>query len=158
MKINNFFKDLRAFIKSEPGAGNIINAYEKGLITLDEAVSDISRIYFQTKIDMGREENNEITLRMLQNGYEKGILRLTVDPMSPDGKGTVAQIGDRSPENYFFFGGTMAEDMTPKDYVKSIGVENVVEEIYHVLDKDMKNDGVFEDEYKMYYLVLKEAA
>lgn len=99
----------------------------------------------------------KITYEMLKKGWDADVVRLSVDPCSPDGKGTVAQIGERHAENYFFFGGETAEDMTPEEYKKNVPEEDILKEILATLDDFNETEG-FEDEYELYYLYLKEVA
>ncbi len=94
-----------------------------------------------------------ITKSMLRKGYNDGLVRLVVDPSSTDGKGTVAQIGGFDKENYFFFGGITAEEMTPEEYKKNIPQEDILSEIMFVLDDFYDTDG-FREEYDLYYSVL----
>ena len=94
-----------------------------------------------------------ITKSMLRKGYNDGLVRLIVVPSSPDGKGTVAQIGARDKENYFFFGGVTAEDMTPDEYKKNVPQEDILNEIMSVLDDFHETDS-FQEEYDLYYSVL----
>lgn len=41
--MNDFFKDLKKIIKKSPANDKIIAAYNRGLITLDEAIKQILR-------------------------------------------------------------------------------------------------------------------
>ncbi len=82
------------------------------------------------------------------------MVRLTVDPMSTDGKGTVAQIGDADPNNYFYFGGLTAEDMTPEEYAKNVPLDDIISEMKSALD-DFRNSDELIDEYNLYYALLR---
>ena len=85
-------------------------------------------------------DNARITLEMVAEGYKTGLIKL-VD--SPNDDGTVCQIGS----NWFYFGGLEAEGVTPKEYKDAVPEEDIVSEIYSVLDDFRKSGEEFLDEY-----------
>lgn len=90
-----------------------------------------------------------ITREMLRLGLERGLVKLIVDPNMESG--TVCQIGD----NWFYFGGTTAEDMGPHEYRNTIPVDEIVNEIFEVLVSFHMDEG-FYDEYRYYDAFLTE--
>lgn len=88
-----------------------------------------------------------ITKRMLELGYEQGIVRLELEELSC--AETICKIGD----NWFYFGGELAEELSPEEYVKAVPKEDLLQEIITVLE-DFKTE--FPDEYLYYYYYLKE--
>lgn len=84
-------------------------------------------------------------------GIERGVIKLVVDPNMESG--TVCQIGD----NWFYFGGLTAEELSPEEYVKNVPKEDIVREIYEVLEDFRKDEGDLSDEYGYYDAVLSEA-
>ena len=94
-------------------------------------------------------ENIRISREMIAEGYRAGLVRL-ID--SPNGDGTVCQIGD----NWIYFGGLEAEGISPEEYKKAVPEEDIINEIFSVLD-DFKTSGEeFLDEYHYYAFWLKE--
>lgn len=90
-----------------------------------------------------------ITLDMVKRGYETGIINL-ID--SPHDDGVVCKIGD----NWFYFGGETAAEMTAKDYRRDIPLEDIVRSVFQVLEDFRKDGDVFEDEYLYYEAFLNE--
>lgn len=90
-----------------------------------------------------------ITLEMLKKGYEQGVVRL-ID--SPNGDGVVCGIGD----NWFYFGGFRTEGVSVEEYCKDIPFEEILDEIFNVLEDFRKEGDVFEDEYLYYEAFLNE--
>ena len=92
-----------------------------------------------------------ITKEKIKMGLADGVVKLVTNPTFETG--TVCQIG----ENWFYFGGETADDMSPDEYIAKIPTSDIVREIYDVLD-DFKNSGEFMDEYLYYDRVLDESA
>lgn len=90
---------------------------------------------------------NTITKDMIKRGYEQGLIKLVTDPNMESG--VVCQIWD----NWFYFGGTTAEEMTVEEYKKAIPEDTIISEIYETLE-EFKTE--FTDEYMLYYSILKE--
>lgn len=91
----------------------------------------------------------EIAKEVIQAGLKAGLIRLETDPNM--GSGTVCAIGD----NWFYFGGTTAEEMDPSEYVKNVPEEDIVFSIYDVLEDFGKHED-FRDEYLYYAYFLQE--
>lgn len=89
-----------------------------------------------------------ITKEMIRTQYEKGIVSLIVDPNMESG--TVCKIG----ENWFYFGGLTAEEMSPEEYASNVPQSDIIDEIFDALHA-FKDDG-FGDEYSYYESVLLE--
>ena len=88
-----------------------------------------------------------ITLDMIKEGYEKGLIKIVT---SPHDDGVVCSIG----EHWFYFGGITAEKCkTPEEYTANVPQENIVREIFEVVD-DFYIE--FEDEYYYYMYYLQE--
>lgn len=92
-----------------------------------------------------------ITLNMVQKGYERGIVNIV---KSPHDDGVVCSIGD----NWFYFGGMTAENCkTPEEYTANVPQEDIVREIFEVLDEfRILEDFKDEYDYYMYYLLERE--
>lgn len=91
-----------------------------------------------------------ITREMIKTGYETGLVNLIV---SPHGDGIACAIGD----NWFYFGGATAEEFpSVEEYKNAIPVDDIVSEIFSVLDEDFKDSPEFEDEYLYYESFLRE--
>jgi len=90
-----------------------------------------------------------ITYDMVKSGYETGLVTLILDPHN----GRIAcSIGDY----WFYFGGHTAEEYTSVDaYKRDIPADDIVKEIYDVLDAFQKEDA-FQDEYLYYEAFLRE--
>ena len=92
---------------------------------------------------------NTITKDMVADGYKQGLIRLATLEYAA---GIVCVIGD----NWFYFGGTTAEEMTVEEYKKAIPEDTIISEIYETLE-DFKDDfDTFDDEYMYYYYYLLE--
>jgi hypothetical protein len=90
-----------------------------------------------------------ITLNMIQKGYERGIIKIV---QSPHNDGVVCSIGD----NWFYFGGITAEECkTPEEYTMNVPQEDIVREIFDVLD-EFRTLEDFKDEYDYYMCYLLE--
>lgn len=90
-----------------------------------------------------------ITKEQIKIGLDSGVVKLVVDPME---HGTVCQIG----ENWFYFGGLTAEEMSPDEYRRDIPQETIVDEIFSVLN-DFRERPEFIDEYRYYDAMLSES-
>lgn len=91
-----------------------------------------------------------ITHQMIVDGYRKGIVKL-VD--SPNGDGTVCQIGD----NWFYFGGEAAEGVSPEQYRNDVPEDGIIDEIYFTLKYFHEDGGEYLDEYMYYEFFLNES-
>lgn len=89
-----------------------------------------------------------ITEKMIQKGFQKGIVRL-ID--SPHDDGVVCSIGN----NWFYFGGDTAEGTTLAAYKEIVSEEDIVRHIFETLD-DFPNCPELNDEYLYYEAVLDE--
>lgn len=98
------------------------------------------------------ETKTQITAEDIRNGLRSGVVRLITDPNL--GCGTVCGIG----ENWFYFGGLTAEEMTPEEYLRDIPEDDIVREIVETLDDFKCLPDVFEDEYNYYLAILTENA
>lgn len=94
---------------------------------------------------------NVITKKMIKDGIKTNQIRFVTDPNS--GKGTVCQIG----EFWFYFGGFTAEQEEPETYLKNVGIEDTVNEIFDVL-QEFRKDEELKDEYEHYYWCLKQSS
>lgn len=103
----------------------------------------------KTMIAVEDIENARISREMIAEGYRTGLIRLIE---SPNGDGTVCNIAD----NWFYFGGLEAEGISPEEYKNAVPEEDIISEIFSVLD-DFKTSGEeFLDEYRYYALHLQE--
>lgn len=91
-----------------------------------------------------------ISKELIAFGYRNGIITLDTDPNMESG--TIARCGD----NWFYFGGLTAEELDPEEYKTNVPEEDIVNEIFSVLD-DFRQDEGFQDEYAYYSAVLYEA-
>ena len=90
-----------------------------------------------------------ITYDMIEKGYDQGIVKLVEDFFHY----TVCSIG----EFFFYFGGVVAEELTPQQMIEYIPKEDILDSIFEVLEDFRKDDtGYFEDEYAYYEAYLKE--
>lgn len=90
-----------------------------------------------------------ITKSMIEDGLRDNTIKLIVDPNMR--VGTVCQIGD----GWFYFGGHTAEELEPDDYRAVVPIDDIVSEIYDVLESFRENS-FFEEEYTYYVSVLTE--
>lgn len=88
-----------------------------------------------------------ITKHKILSGINEHLVSFVVDPNME--YGTVCQIGD----SWFYFGGVTAEEMSPEEYLSNIPIEDIVQEIFDVLD-DFRKDEELKDEYDYYDVVL----
>lgn len=72
----------------------------------------------------------------IREAIRDGVIRLITDPIMEFG--TVAAIGD----TWFYFGGELAEELSPNDYLLTVGEETVASEIAEVVNAN----GLDEDE------------
>ena len=90
-----------------------------------------------------------ITRKLVQLGYEQGIVQLILDPLQ---SGIACQIG----EHWFWFGGATAEEYeTVEAYKQDIPEETIINEIYYVLE-DFGKHAECEAEYGYYEAYLLE--
>ena len=79
-----------------------------------------------------------ITEDMVRSGIREHLITFIVDP-----------IGD----SWFYFGGQEAEDAAPEEYLTNTPLDDLVREVYEVLEEFDKDDD-FRDEYAYYEAVL----
>ena len=91
----------------------------------------------------------KITKDMVVNGYKQGLIRLAIVEYAV---GVVCVIGD----NWFYFGGDLAEISTVEEYKKYVSEENIIQKIYDTLKMFSEKTEMFGDEYLYYYWYLKE--
>ena len=91
-----------------------------------------------------------ITKRMVRDGIRNGSIRFVTYPNME--VGTVCQIG----EHWIYFGGETAEGMQPEDYLRAMPMEDIVNEVFDVLEVFRRNGKVFGDEYAYYEAFLIE--
>lgn len=85
---------------------------------------------------------------MIVTGYHTGVIRIIDSPL---GDGAVCAIGD----NWFYFGGYEAEQESAASYVRAVPSEDIIREIYDVLE-DFRKCEDFQDEYQYYASYLYE--
>ncbi len=89
-----------------------------------------------------------IRKELIARGYKQGTITLKTDPNMESG--TVAAIGDY----WFYFGGLTAEEMSPEEYRKNIPEDDIIREIWDVLN-DFRTENP--DEYAYYENFLMES-
>ena len=89
-----------------------------------------------------------ITKKMIKDGITEGVIQFVTDPDFENG-GTVCQIED----NWFYFGGTTAEELSPEEYIKNVPTSDIVRDIYDVME-EFKTE--FPDEYEFYDIILSK--
>ena len=97
------------------------------------------------------DENMVITKEMIKSGIKAKLVVFAEDPNAD--QGTVCRIGD----GWFYFGGTEGERYSPEEYIRNVPEEDVVDEIFDVLEsfrKEGKEDIDFRDEYDYYWHIL----
>jgi hypothetical protein len=88
---------------------------------------------------------NLITKEMVVKGYNQGLINLITSPI---GDGICCSIGD----NWFYFGGSTAEEYNDvTKYEKDMWVEDIINDIYTVLE-EFKTENI--DEYLYYHSYL----
>lgn len=92
-----------------------------------------------------------ITKELIRKGIELKVIQFESDPGGIDGRGTVCTIG----EYWFYFGGLTAEELTPDEYQENVPVEEIVDEIYDVLEV-FRTTPWLETEYEYYQCFLNE--
>lgn len=92
-----------------------------------------------------------ITKELIRKGIELKVIRLEADPHGCNGRGTVCAIG----EYWFYFGGETAEELTPDEYQENVPMEEIIDEIFDVLEEFRKTED-FAGEYGYYLSVLFE--
>ena len=90
-----------------------------------------------------------ITKNMISAGYQAGLVTLCE---SPNEDGVVCKIG----ECWFYFGGMTAEGCTVEEYKANVPEEDIIDEIFRVLDDFRKSGPELEDEYIYYECFLRE--
>lgn len=91
-----------------------------------------------------------ITKEMVRDGIRNGSIRFVTDPNME--AGTVCQIG----EHWIYFGGETAEGMQPEDYLRAVPMEDIVNEVFDVLEDFRRSGDTFGDEYAYYEAYLIE--
>lgn len=92
---------------------------------------------------------NEITLKMISNGIDRGFVQFVKDPNS--GHGTVCKIG----ENWFYFGGLTAEENDPNEFINCTLMKENIRDIFETLN-EFKNQDETKDEYAYYLAYLND--
>lgn len=100
--------------------------------------------------DVVCDEAPEITKKTIRMGLEQKVIMLTVDPNFS--RGVVCTIG----EDWFYFGGMAAEESNPDEYLRNTPIEDIVDEIFAVLE-DFKIDEGCRTEYAYYAHYLKDS-
>lgn len=95
------------------------------------------------------EDLTHISDSMIRCGIAKGIVSFITDPNL--GSGTVCKIGD----NWFYFGGFTAEEMSPEEFVNAVPEDDIVSEIVSTLNDFMEHEELM-DEQKYYNAILRE--
>lgn len=96
-----------------------------------------------------------ITKEKIRKGISQGIIRFVTEPGNVEAgieTGTVCAIG----EYWFYFGGQTAEDETPGEFIKNVDIEDVINDIFTVLEEFRTHGDVFGDEYDYYDAILDE--
>lgn len=88
-----------------------------------------------------------INKQMIKNGIKTGIVDFIVDPNMDHG--TVCKIG----EDWFYFGGTTAEEMNPEEYLKAVPEDDIVSDLVETLD-EFRDESP--DEYEYFESILLE--
>ena len=70
----------------------------------------------------------------IKKAINDGIITFVADPTAESG--TVCKIGN----NWFYFGGQTAEQYNPNDYLRYADIDDIVNNIYEVLDEFSKLD------------------
>lgn len=91
-----------------------------------------------------------MTKDMIAHGIDEEVIRFVTDPNM--GRGTVCQIGDC----WFYFGGSMAEELSPEEYLGAVAKCELVQEVYETLDAFSKDGEELADEYRYYEAYLNE--
>lgn len=91
-----------------------------------------------------------ITKEMVSEGIHNGSVRFVADPNMEGG--TVCKIGEYG----FYFGGETAEEMQPEDYLRAVPMDDIVNEVFDVLEDFRRYDETFGDEYAYYEAYLIE--
>lgn len=91
-----------------------------------------------------------MTKDMIARGIDEEVIRFVTDPNM--GHGTVCQIGD----GWFYFGGSMAEELSPEEYLGAVAKCELVQEVYETLDAFNKDAEELADEYRYYEAYLNE--
>ena len=90
---------------------------------------------------------NMITKGLIADGIRSNLVRFVVDPNMESG--TVCQIGD----SWFYFGGLTAEETSPEEYLATVPMEDIVDEIFDVLE-GFREAEEYADEYDYYWHIL----
>lgn len=91
----------------------------------------------------------EITKERIAAGLKAGLIRLIE---SPQNDGVVCSIG----KQWFYFGGTQAEESTVDEYIRDVPQKEIIDKIYDVLF-DLSYSGFdYWDAYKYCSLYLQE--
>ena len=94
-----------------------------------------------------------ITKEMIRDGIKNGRVAFVGDPNM--GSGTVCEIGDGCSSNWFYFGGQTAEETNPREFLQNANMEDIISNIYDVLQDFAQSDDVYGDEYHFYEAVLR---
>lgn len=86
-----------------------------------------------------------ITKSIIRNAIQANVIQFVVDPNMESG--TVCQIGD----NWFYFGGMTAEDMTPQEYLEAIPMDDIISEVFDALEGFRQESEAVENDYEYAY-------
>ncbi len=96
-----------------------------------------------------------ITKEKIRKGISQGIIRFITEPGNVEAgikTGTVCAIG----EHWFYFGGQTAEDETPDEFLKNADIEDVINDVFTVLEDFRTHESIFGHEYGYYDAILDE--
>ncbi len=91
-----------------------------------------------------------ITPEMIREGLKLELVKFISDPNNMLDPGTVCQIG----ETWFYFGGPLAAELSPDEYVKAVDEDDIISMIIDALE-ELESNGE-EDEYHYCRMYLNE--
>jgi len=99
----------------------------------------------------------KITHEMILHGIQNGVIKITDEGThfgNPEHGGCViCVIGD----SWFYAFGLTGETTPLNEFLRAVPMEDIVQEIFDVLDGDGGFETELPDEYLYYYFLLKEA-
>ena len=115
----------------------------------DSLFEDLSNLTLTEPPPFGEQvkTTEPISKELIKDGIRAKIIEFVIDPNMEHG--TVCQIGD----SWFYFGGQTAEELNPEDFIKNIPEEDIINEIYDILE-EFRNDEDSFDEWSYYDSVL----
>lgn len=113
--------------------------------------AEAHEVYEKAKHDNKLVSEVELVISkdIIREGLNKGYVRLESEDMAC--AETVCFIG----EQWFYFGGTTAEELTPEEYRRCVPTEDIVNDIFDVLE-GFRKDSFDREEYEYYETFLKE--